>query len=427
MLLGSTSGCDSGPASTEGKGSRSQHRSRGSSGIESGGSAGGCGESPGSTPPSSPTVNGNASVPPVHCTSHGPLRPRQLKARKELQKLNSAGSSSSSSTASSATIACCSECRPRASLQMMPSNTSDHEVSLLHQEMANLRAELMRAKNTITTLQENEAQLTERLAAEQKARVEAEEREARGESHYEGLIGIGMDSKYPPSRRMSTSDISLLGTGGPNAQLLLGRFASLYAQARVDTLDALDNLPQLRDAEELKSKILFSVVVLSFRSVQSLLASVKAQVREILQMPPPPSSPPMAQAVSNVSTETSGAPEMEEATCEYLRKNVDNFDLTRNIEEVCSQIWATLYDYPCLKSCEGLVHYVKNAVRLAWGLVNQSPPYVLEYEQRTLRKDMHIRFHSSDQNSDRIRSYLWPALLEGGQNGPCVHKGVVIT
>ena len=40
-------------------------------------------------------------------------------------------------------------------------------------------------------------------------------------------------------------------------------------------------------------------------------------------------------------------------------------------QEVCSQIWATLYDYPCLKSCDGIVRYVKECVRVAWGLVNQ--------------------------------------------------------
>ena len=40
-------------------------------------------------------------------------------------------------------------------------------------------------------------------------------------------------------------------------------YGNLYAAARVDALDALDNLPQLKDADELKSKILFSVVVVS--------------------------------------------------------------------------------------------------------------------------------------------------------------------
>ncbi|GFT83417.1 MIEAP domain-containing protein, partial [Nephila pilipes] len=94
--------------------------------------------------------------------------------------------------------------------------------------------------------------------------------------------------------------------------------------------------------------------------------------------------------------------------------------------EVLSQIWATLYDYPSLKTCEGLKHYVKDCVRLAWSLSNQYPPFVIEYEGRVFRKDLHVRFHSSNQESDHIKTYLWPTLLEG-RNGPCVHKGVVIT
>lgn len=93
---------------------------------------------------------------------------------------------------------------------------------------------------------------------------------------------------------------------------------------------------------------------------------------------------------------------------------------------MCSQIWATLYDYPCLQSCEGLVKYVKDSVRLAWSLVNQSPPYQLEFESRVFRADQHIRFHTSDAKQDAVRTYLWPALLQG-HNGPCVHKAVVIT
>ena len=40
-------------------------------------------------------------------------------------------------------------------------------------------------------------------------------------------------------------------------------------------------------------------------------------------------------------------------------------------QEVTSQIWATLYDYPCLKDCQGLKHYINKCVRVSWGLVNQ--------------------------------------------------------
>ena len=47
------------------------------------------------------------------------------------------------------------------------------------------------------------------------------------------------------------------------AENLVRCYGNLYAAARVDALDALDNLPPLKDADELKSKILFSVVVVS--------------------------------------------------------------------------------------------------------------------------------------------------------------------
>ncbi|KAG8320280.1 hypothetical protein J6590_072342 [Homalodisca vitripennis] len=59
-------------------------------------------------------------------------------------------------------------------------------------------------------------------------------------------------------------------------------------------------------------------------------------------------------------------------------------------------------------------------------LMLQSPSYVLEYEQRVFRRDLHVRFHSADSDSDHIRTYLWPALLQG-PGGQCVHKAVVIT
>lgn len=153
---------------------------------------------------------------------------------------------------------------------------------------------------------------------------------------------------------------------------------------------------------------------LAFRSTQSLLSIKKDHVRRVLHVPPP-DAPRDAAAI-----------ELENAVASYLRYTTQVFDLGKSVEEVCSQIWATLYDYPCLKECAGLIQYVKDAVRLAWCLINQCPPYVLEYEQRTLRKDVHVRFHMSNPESDQIRTYLWPALLEG-PGGPCVHKAVVIT
>lgn len=59
---------------------------------------------------------------------------------------------------------------------------------------------------------------------------------------------------------------------------LINRYANLYSQARLHTLDALDALPQLAHATQLKGKILFSVIVLGYRSAQNLR---ERKIREV--------------------------------------------------------------------------------------------------------------------------------------------------
>ncbi|KAG0423744.1 hypothetical protein HPB47_000530, partial [Ixodes persulcatus] len=241
--------------------------------------------------------------------------------------------------------------------------------------------ELARARQTILVLQQRQRELQDRLASQAQKMIERSPR-------FENLAHC--------ERRPT---------------VLIRRYGSLYAQARVDTLDALDALPQLRDADELKTKLLFSVVVLGFRSVQSGVAEIKSQVRRLLQIPAQSSEPRVK--------------ELEASVEDYLSSTVDAFDVSRHVDEVCAQIWATLYDYPCLKGCQGLARYVRDCVRLAWALTVQG--FGIEYETRVFRRDLHVRFHTSNHESDHIRTYLWPALLRAAPQGACVHKGVVVT
>ena len=53
------------------------------------------------------------------------------------------------------------------------------------------------------------------------------------------------------------------------------------------------------------------------------------------------------------------------------------------VQEVTSQIWATLYDYPCLKKCQGLKTYIEKCVRVSWGLVNQVSKQI-NYESESI-------------------------------------------
>ena len=61
-----------------------------------------------------------------------------------------------------------------------------------------------------------------------------------------------------------------------------------------------------------------------------------------------------------------------------------------------------------------------------WGLVNQTPPYYIEFQPIKFDKQIHERFHTSDNDSDAIIEYVWPCLLDG-RDRTCVAKGVVIT
>jgi hypothetical protein len=67
---------------------------------------------------------------------------------------------------------------------------------------------------------------------------------------------------------------------------------------------------------------------LAFRSAQSLLALKKDHVRRILHIQPPAGTP----QVGAVTPCDPVAAELEMSVAVYLRRTVDNFDLTKSIE-----------------------------------------------------------------------------------------------
>ncbi|CAF2696293.1 unnamed protein product [Rotaria sp. Silwood2] len=203
--------------------------------------------------------------------------------------------------------------------------SSDYdEKEKLKNDLQQLKNELQKSKETITRLQKSEEQMRERLA-------EQAQRQLEKGGKFEDLNQISRPTE------------------------LIRSYNSLYSQARIDALDALDNVREMSDAEDLKSKLLFSVVV-----------------------------------------------------------------------EVENQLWSTLYDYPTLKSCNELLKYINSACRTAWGLANQNPPYYIEFQTTKYDKQIHERFHTSDNESETIIEYIWPCLIDG-RDRICVAKGVVIT
>lgn len=64
--------------------------------------------------------------------------------------------------------------------------------------------------------------------------------------------------------------------------------------------------------------------------------------------------------------------------------------------------------------------------RFSWGLVNQTPGYLIEFQTMKYDKQLHERFHTSNNQSEMIIEYIWPCLIDGADR-ICVAKGVVIT
>ena len=117
----------------------------------------------------------------------------------------------------------------------------DNEISSLKSNVARLRAELAHAQKTIFQIKDTETSLKDRL---EKERQRAQTLEKMASSNA---------NKQSPSAGYTSLDQRPAG--------LVRRYGELYSQTRLETLDCLDRLPQLVNAEELKNKLLFSVMV----------------------------------------------------------------------------------------------------------------------------------------------------------------------
>ncbi|XP_037067859.1 uncharacterized protein LOC119089298 [Pollicipes pollicipes] len=349
----------------------------------------------GSLPASSPPSSDTGSVGDKSTDDTSPqLEAKRQRKRKEVEKRVS--NSSADSMSSDAETAC-----SKGHLLPIGDPTTlqrRKEYGQLCRQVESLQGEVRSAQLTISRCNERERQLKHKLSEHQ------QRPEPAVGSRLENVTSIDIDNR---------------------SSSLIRRYGSLYTHGRAEAMAALDSLPELRNSEELKSKLLFSVVVLAFRSVTSGQLAVRETVRRQLQIPPPPPAPaaPLPPGRGDPAASERSA-QLERTLTAFLQQTVDTYDLSKNVEEVCSQIWATLYDYPSLRSTEGLLSYVKESVRLAWGLINQMPPCRIEYEARTFSADQHVRHQASDAAQPAVHTYIWPALME---EAVCVHKAVVIT
>ncbi|XP_034488415.1 uncharacterized protein LOC117792393 [Drosophila innubila] len=193
---------------------------------------------------------------------------------------------------------------------------------------------------------------------------------------------------------------------------MVSHYRNLYIENRADALEALDSLPQLKHAHSLKGKILFSMIVLSFRLCHGMRERKVLEVRRVLN------------CALDSSSETTLA--LDRSVRHHLHETTDCFPLGEIERSVFNQVLSTLHEYPCLESCPPLTHFVSACVRLAWRMINQKAPYYLDtdFNLGFLRPEKHERHPQSDRRSDLIKAFLWPALM---QNNQCAFKAVVAT
>ncbi|XP_016841349.1 uncharacterized protein LOC100122845 [Nasonia vitripennis] len=224
-------------------------------------------------------------------------------------------------------------------------------------------------------------------------------------------------SPTPEPNRGTTQGETLQGLACPDVTVdrLRERYAALYSQANLHTLDALDSLEPLKDAPELKAKILYSIVVLSWRLAGILQASRRIEALKVLNG-------------GNSQSQASAPPDLEDCIRRQLATIGAQSGAREVAHQVTSQLERTLHDFPCLRNSAEVRKYALSCSRLAWVCLARTTPLVLDVAQGVeFRREVHARHHSSpNPNGSRIKAVLWPGLREGCQ-GPYLHRAVVVT
>ncbi|XP_052744968.1 uncharacterized protein LOC112053263 [Bicyclus anynana] len=200
----------------------------------------------------------------------------------------------------------------------------------------------------------------------------------------------------------------------PDRSKLVSQYAAVWSRAADEVLPALAALEPLKPTPNLKYKIVFSIVVLSFRAAISLRDKRLIEVKSLLGCD---------------SDDTPGASGLVAAATRLLRSTAHSFPLGDAERTVVNQVVSTLREYPCLAACGALHALVAAACRAAWALSLHAPPLRIDtdFTPVVMNPEKHVRYSLADareRRSDLIKSFVWPALMDGNR---CVFRAVVLT
>nr|XP_054766583.1 uncharacterized protein LOC129273555 isoform X1 [Lytechinus pictus] len=206
---------------------------------------------------------------------------------------------------------------------------------------------------------------------------------------------------------------------------LLYEYDKLFTNDRAEawvSLNLMSEQKQFEDSDDLKDKVLFSVIVLAFRTAKNTLDSIQGGVQQLLMNSNKQANGDAGGNHGNNQSKQKTNGEL----LQFLRRLGEGYDLGPLVKDVGKQLFTALYDYPKLKTSAELGRFIERCVSLAWRLTIQDPPLTITYDNMTFTQDVHQRAPATNKRSTTIRSYLWPCLVEEG-TGMCVYKGVVLT
>ncbi|XP_071827061.1 uncharacterized protein [Apostichopus japonicus] len=205
----------------------------------------------------------------------------------------------------------------------------------------------------------------------------------------------------------------------------LMKFDKLYTTQRHQVWSSLsdssESLRELEDKEELKDKLLFSVVVLSFRAAKETLAKIRHSVGTMLNL----SGMVNSNGMNDLNKSTS-ADKTEKELYVFLQNLGDKFDMMPMVQEVRMKLNNALRNYSAWSSSPSLDDYISRCVLLAWKLTILQPPLEAHYDMSSFNPHFHRRSPGSNPNSTDIKVYLWPSLIESDSTR-CVYRGIVST
>ncbi|XP_041477698.1 uncharacterized protein LOC121425637 isoform X4 [Lytechinus variegatus] len=263
-------------------------------------------------------------------------------------------------------------------------------------ELHKTKEDLHTALEKISRLQENERRLNQ---------------EVTKLSSHPGLTNNN-DANVVKSKRTIVGD-------------LLYEYDKLFTNDRAEawvSLNLMSEQKQFEDSDDLKDKVLFSVIVLAFRTAKNTLESIQGGVQQLLMNSNKQTN---GEAGGNHGNNQSKQKTNGELL-QFLRRLGEGYDLSPLVKDVGKQLFTALYDYPKLKTSAELGSFIERCVSLAWRLTIQDPPLTITYDNMTFTQDVHQRAPATNKRSTTIRSYLWPCLVEES-TGMCVYKGVVLT